>query len=84
MMKMNADHPLNKESWREKYRMDKTAFRAYNMEEHGNIDMGYWKAKTVEERLEASIILIEAAYGIEDFLQHPVDKSVFTVRKREG
>ena len=81
---MAADTPGKKESWREKYRMDKTAFRAYNMEEHGNIGMGYWKTKTVEERLEASIILIEAAYGIENFLDHPVDKSVFTVRRREG
>lgn len=69
------------EDIRKKYRFDRSVFDAYRMSEHGNIDNQYWKNKTVEERLAAAAITIELAFGIKDYWEGKVDRTVFSSRK---
>jgi hypothetical protein len=63
----------------EKFRMDKTAFRATNAED-ANDHVQDWKYKTPIERLEAAWFLIKHAYGVSDNTK--VDRTVFSKRPR--
>jgi hypothetical protein len=62
----------------EKYRLDKTVFQATTVEEADH-HYGYWKNKSLKERLEAACYLINQYYGTTP--QSPLDKTVFTKRK---
>ncbi|MEO6290489.1 MAG: hypothetical protein ABIO76_11235 [Ginsengibacter sp.] len=65
-------------SFSKNYSLDKTAFKAMTLREADN-HYGYWKNKTLKERLEAACYLINQFYGTTP--QTPVDKTVFTKRK---
>lgn len=69
---------MNDES--KKYRLDKTAFQAMNVEEADN-HYAHWKNKTLKERLDAACYLINSFYNITP--QTPIDKTVFTKRKHQ-
>ena len=58
-----------------------TVFEARSMERDGNIDHNYWHDKTIEERLQAAVIVTAAAFGEPDFLKKKVDRTFFTARK---
>jgi len=62
----------------QKYSLDKTVFQAMKVEEAGN-HAGYWKDKTLKERLNAACFLIHQFYGTTP--QTPIDKTVFSKRK---
>ena len=62
----------------QKYRLDKTAFLAMNVQ-LADHNFGYWKSKSMTERLNAACYLINKFYGTTP--QTPVDKTVFTKRK---
>ncbi|MEO6638366.1 MAG: hypothetical protein ABIN25_08820 [Ginsengibacter sp.] len=64
-----------------KYTLDKTAFRAMTVDEAGN-HSGYWKNKSMKERLDAACYLINQFYGTTP--QTPLDKTVFTKRKHNN
>ena len=64
----------------EKFRLDKTAFKATNAKDADD-HVTEWKDKTPFERLEAAWFLINHAYGID--ADTPVDRTVFSRRTRE-
>lgn len=64
-----------------KYRLDKTAIQGSKVEEADH-HYGYWKTKSLKERLEAACYLINQFYGTT--AQTPVDKTVFTKRKHKN
>jgi len=62
----------------EKYILDKTIFRAMGVEEADG-HVRYWKAKTLQERLNAACYLLHQFYGTTP--QTPIDKTDFAKRK---
>lgn len=63
----------------EKFRLDKTAFKATNAKDADD-HVTEWKDKTPWERLEAAWFLINHAYGIDS--KTKVDRTVFSKRTR--
>jgi hypothetical protein len=64
-----------------RYKRDKTAFRASSVGEEDH-HYGFWKDKTLKERLEAACYLINQFYGTTP--QTSVDRTVFTKRKHKN
>jgi hypothetical protein len=64
-----------------KYRLDKTAFRAMAVQE-ADVHYGYWKNKSLTERLNAACYLTNQMYGITP--KTPVDKTIFNKRKHKN
>lgn len=64
-----------------KYKLDKTFFQSMKVEEADN-HVGYWRNRTLEERLDAVFFLIHQFYGTTP--QTPIDKSVFSKRKHHS
>ncbi|WP_439506178.1 hypothetical protein [Sediminibacterium sp.] len=62
--------------------VDTNVFSSRNMQRDGNIDNQYWFNKTIEEKLIASIAMIEAAYTTTNFIHQKIDKKIFFTRKR--
>ena len=63
------------------YRLDKTAFRRLSFLE-ADQNTGYWRTKSVVERLAAAWYLIATAWGFDPDNPPPMDKTVFSCRKR--
>lgn len=61
-----------------KYPFDKTAFSKMSFEEANN-HYGYWKNKTMKERIDAAFYLIYQIYNVNKHT--PLDKTVFSKRK---
>lgn len=49
--------------------VDIGAISSRNMSIDGNIDYKYWFDKTIEEKLAASIAMIEVSYNTKDFIK---------------
>lgn len=64
-------------------KMDKTVFSAYKKEEEPN-DFYYWQSKTIAERLRAAAYLNSVAYRYDINNPPKVDKTVFSIEKRNG
>lgn len=64
-----------------KYRLDKTAFQAMSAEE-ADIHYGFWKKKSMQERLNAACYLINQFYSVTE--KTPVDKTVIKKRKHKN
>lgn len=64
-----------------KYTLDKTVFQPMTIQEADN-HYGYWKNKSMKERLDAAYYLINQFYSTTP--QTPVDKTVFTKRKHKN
>lgn len=62
------------------YRLDKTTFQAMTVQE-ADVHYGYWKNRSLKERLNAACYLINQFYGITP--QTPVDKTIVTKRKHK-
>ena len=63
----------------EKFRLDKTAFKATNAKDADD-HVTEWKDKTPWERLEAAWVLINQAYGTDSKTR--IDRTVFSKRRR--
>lgn len=63
-----------------KYALDKTAFSKMSFEEANN-HYGYWKNKSMKERINAAFYLIYQMYGVNKHT--PIDKTVFSKRKHK-
>jgi len=61
--------------------VDINHFESRNMSKDGNIDVGYWFDKTIEEKLSAAASMIEVAFQAPMFLKNKMDKSIFSARK---
>jgi hypothetical protein len=57
-------------------------FGSSNMTENGNIDFRYWFNKTLEEKLAASVTMIEASFNTKEFVKQKVDRKVLSSYKR--
>lgn len=63
------------------YHLDKTAFSKMSFEEANN-HYGYWKDKSLKERVDAGFYLIYQMYGVNK--DTPLDKTVFSKRKHKN
>ena len=64
--------------------VDKTFFKASNLELQGNADYKFWFDKTIEERLAAAIIMISVSFRQPDFMKQLVDRTHFSARKQNA
>lgn len=62
--------------------VDVETYASRNMSKDKNIDYQFWFDKTIEEKLAASVAMIEASYNVKDFLQQKVDRQIISSYKR--
>ena len=52
------------------------------MSKDKNIDFQYWFDKTIEEKIAASVVMIELSYKIKNFVKSKVDRDLYSSYKR--
>ena len=62
--------------------VDVDIYASRNMSKDKNIDSQFWLDKTIEERLAASIIMIETSFNTKDFVTQKVDRKIFSSYKK--
>ena len=62
--------------------VDVDIYASRNMSKDKNIDYQFWLDKTIEERLAASIIMIETSFNTKDFVKQKVDRKIFSSYKK--
>jgi len=62
--------------------VDVDTYASRNMDKDRNIDYQFWFNKTIEEKLMASIAMIEASYNTKDFVNQKVDRNILSSYKR--
>ena len=62
--------------------IDVDIYTSRNMSKDNNIDYQFWFDKTIEERLAASIVMIETSFNTKDFVKNKVDRNQFSSYKR--
>ena len=64
--------------------VDVETFTSRNMSKDKNIDYQFWFDKTIEERLSASIAMIELSFNTKDFVKQKVDRQMFSSYKKKS
>ena len=64
--------------------VDVDTYASRNMYKDRNIDYQFWFNKTIEEKLTASIAMIEASYNTKDFVNQKVDRKIISSYKRSS
>lgn len=64
-------------------KFDKTIFKKNSFQEADN-QKEYWKSKSFEERLEASLLMTRIAYGLVNKTITRMDKSFFLKKTHHG
>lgn len=62
--------------------VDVDTYASRNMSKDKNIDFQFWFDKTIEERLAASIAMIELSFNTKDFVKQKVDRQIFSSYKK--
>jgi hypothetical protein len=62
--------------------VDVETYASRNMSKDKNIDYQFWFDKTIEERLSASIAMIELSFNTKDFVKQKVDRQMFSSYKK--
>jgi hypothetical protein len=62
--------------------VDVDTFTSRNMSKDGNIDYQFWLDKTLEEKLAASVVMIETSFDTKEFVKQKVDRQIITSYKR--
>lgn len=62
--------------------VDVDTFTSRNMSKDGNIDYRFWFNKTLEEKLAASVVMIETSFNTKDFVKQKVNRQQFSAYKR--
>jgi hypothetical protein len=62
--------------------VDVETYASRNMSKDKNIDYQFWFDKTIEERLSASIAMIELSFNTKDFVKNKVDRTQLSSYKR--
>ena len=57
-------------------------YASRNMSKDKNIDYQFWFNKSIEERLTASIAMIELSFNTKDFVKNKVDRKQLSSYKR--
>ncbi len=61
---------------------DILAIASRNQARDGNIEHQFWFDKSIDEKLNTAIAMIEVAYNTSDFVHQKVDRNIFSVFKR--
>ncbi len=61
--------------------VDVEIYTSRNMSKDNNIDYEFWFDKTIEERLAASIVMIETSFNTKDFVKQKVDRQIISSYK---
>jgi hypothetical protein len=62
--------------------VDLSVVHRRNMGKEGNIDNGFWHNKSISQRLEAAITMIQAAYQDTNFVKGKVNRQLISMRKQ--
>lgn len=61
--------------------VDVEIYTSRNMSKDNNIDYQFWFDKTIEERLTASVAMIELSFNTKDFVKNKVDRQIISSYK---
>ena len=61
--------------------VDVDIYASRNMSKDNNIDYQFWFDKTIEERLAASIVMIETSFNTKEFVKQKVDRQIISSYK---
>lgn len=62
--------------------IDVDIYTSRNMSKDNNIDYQFWFNKTIQEKLAASVAMIELSFNTKDFVKNKVDRNQFSSYKR--
>ena len=57
-------------------------YASRNMSKDKNIDYQFWFDKTIQEKLAASVTMIELSFNTKDFVKNKVDRNQLSAYKR--
>ena len=62
--------------------VDVDIYASRNMSKDNNIDYQFWFDKTIQEKLAASVAMIELSFNTKDFVKNKVDRNQLSSYKR--
>ena len=62
--------------------VDVETYASRNMSKDKNIDYQFWFDKTIQEKLAASVTMIELSFNTKDFVKQKVDRQIFSSYKK--
>jgi len=62
--------------------VDVETYTSRNMSKDKNIDYQFWFDKTIQEKLAASVVMIELSFNTKDFVKNKVDRNQLSSYKR--
>jgi len=62
--------------------VDVETYTSRNMSKDKNIDNQFWFDKTIQEKLAASVAMIELSFNTKDFVKNKVDRKQLSSYKR--
>ena len=62
--------------------VDVEPYASRNMSKDKNIDYQFWFDKTIQEKLAASVAMIELSFNTKDFVKNKVDRTQLSSYKR--
>ena len=62
--------------------IDVDTYASRNMSKDKNIDYQFWFNKTIQEKLAASVAMIELSFNTKDFVKQKVDRQIFSSYKK--
>ena len=62
--------------------VDVDIYASRNMSKDKNIDYQFWFDKTIQEKLAASVAMIELSFNTKDFVKQKVDRQIFSSYKK--
>ena len=62
--------------------VDVDIYASRNMFKDKNIDYQFWFNKTIQEKLSASVAMIELSFNTKNFVKNKVDRNQFSAYKR--
>jgi hypothetical protein len=63
--------------------VDVETYASRNMSKDKNIDYQFWFDKTIQEKLAASVAMIELSFNTKDFVKNKVDRNQLSSYKRK-
>jgi hypothetical protein len=62
--------------------VDVETYASRNMSKDKNIDYQFWFDKTIQEKLAASVVMIELSFNTKNFVKNKVDRKQLSSYKR--
>jgi len=64
--------------------VDVDIYASRNMSKDKNIDYQFWFNKTIQEKLAASVAMIELSFNTKDFVKQKVDRQILSSFKKNS